>query len=317
MEDWSIQMEYHPDPGVLSLRGLSRAALAGEITIGMLGMDVADMNDGGRDVTVNLRYMERYRSSREAVAGIPVFGAPLDFWGEFTTVLAPNHIERIGRSRAVSVFASLDGRPLGDVAEDVQAMMDTLDTGGARWELVGDVEDQKESFTSMGLAILVAIVLVYMVMASQFESLLEPFILIFEIPLALTGVVWMLLLTGTTMGMTSLVGILMLIGIVVNNGIVLVDFANGIMRTEGLPADQAMVRAGRARLKPVMMTAFTTILALLPLSLGGSSSAALWAPMARTVIGGMLLATPLTLLVVPVLYTVMSRGTRRRAPRSG
>lgn len=317
MEDWSIQMEYHPDPGVLSLRGVSRAALAGEITIGMLGMDVADMNDGGRDVAVNLRYMERYRSSREAVAGIPVFGAPLDFWGEFTTVLAPNHIERIGRSRAVSVFASLDGRPLGDVAEDVQAMMDTLDTGGARWELVGDVEDQKESFNSMGLAILVAIVLVYMVMASQFESLLEPFILIFEIPLALTGVVWMLLLTGTTMGMTSLVGILMLIGIVVNNGIVLVDFANGIRRTEGLPADQAMVKAGRARLKPVMMTAFTTILALLPLSLGGSSSAALWAPMARTVIGGMLLATPLTLLVVPVLYTVMNRGTRRRAPRSG
>ncbi|HRW78502.1 MAG TPA: efflux RND transporter permease subunit, partial [Candidatus Sabulitectum sp.] len=121
----------------------------------------------------------------------------------------------------------------------------------------------------------------------------------------------------TTMGMTSLVGILMLIGIVVNNGIVLVDFTNGIRRTEGLSADKAMVKAGRARLKPVMMTAFTTILALLPLSLGGSSSAALWAPMARTVIGGMLLATPLTLVVVPVLYKVMNRGARRRAPRTG
>lgn len=314
LEDWSTQLEFVPDDGILSLRGVSRAQLASEITIGMLGLDAAVMNDGGREINVNVRYSERYRSSREMVAAIPVQGAPLDFWGEFKTILAPNDIGRIDRSRAVSVFCQLDRRPLGEVASDVQTMMDTLDLGGARWELTGDVEDQKESFTSMGLAILVAIALVYMVMASQFESLLEPFILIFEIPLALIGVVWMLLATGTTMGMTALVGILMLIGIVVNNGIVLVDFANGLRRKEGLSIEEAIVKAGRTRLKPIMMTAFTTILALLPLSLGGSSSAGLWAPMARTVIGGMLFATPLTLVVVPVLYATLNG---RKAERRG
>lgn len=314
LEDWSSQIEYIPDDGVLSLRGVSRAMLASEITLGMLGLNATVMNDRGRDIDVNLRYAERYRSSREAVAAIPVLGAPLDFWGEFRYVISPHSIGRIDRNRAVSVFCSLDGRPLGDVAEDVTAMMDTLDLGGARYELTGDVKDQSEAFTSMGIAILVAIALVYMVMASQFESLMEPFILILEIPLALIGVVWMLLATGTTMGMTSLIGIMMLIGIVVNNGIVLVDFANGLRRNEGLGIVEATIKAGRTRLKPVMMTAFTTIMALLPLSLGGSSSAGLWAPMARTVIGGMLFATPLTLVVVPVLYATLNT---KKAERRG
>ncbi len=312
LEDWFTQIDYIPDDEVLSVRGYSRARLASEVTLGMLGMSVTTMNDNGVDVDVNLRYAERYRSSREAVAGLTANGAPLDYWGTFTTTLAPNKIGRLDRSRVVSVFCRLDGRPLGAVAADVEAMMDTLETGGARWEITGDVTDQKKSFGSMGLAILVAIVLVYMVMAAQFESLLEPFLLIFEIPLALIGVVWMLLVTGTTMGMTSLVGILMLIGIVVNNGIVLVDFANGLRRKTGITAVEAIVRAGRVRLKPILMTASTTILALVPLSMGGSSSAALWAPMARTVIGGMLVATPLTLVVLPVLYVMLDHWRREK-----
>ncbi len=314
LEDWFTQIEYIPDDGILSLRGLSRARLASEITLGMLGLNAAVMQEGGKDIDVNVRYAERYRSTREGVASLPVMGAPLDFWGEFRTVLAPNSIDRLDRSRVVSVFCRLDNRPLGDVAGDVQAMMDTLDLGGARWEITGDVKDQKESFTSMGLAILVAVILVYMVMASQFESLLEPFILIFEIPLALIGVIWILLITGTTMGMTSLVGVLMLTGIVVNNGIVLVDYANKLRREQGMKLEEAIVAAGRTRLKPILMTACTTVLALLPLSLGGSSSAALWSPMARTVIGGMLVATPLTLVVVPVLYVMLNR---KKAERRG
>ncbi len=312
LESWLTRIDYIPDDGVLSLRGFSRAQLASEISIGMLGLNATTLNDAGTDIDVNLRYAERYRSSREAVAALPVNGAPLDFWGTFRTSFSPNKIGRLDRSRVVSVFCKLDGRPLGDVAADVEAMMDTTDTGNARWEITGDIEDQKESFSSMGLAILVAIVLVYMVMAAQFESLLEPFILIFEIPLALIGVIWTLILTGTTMGLTSLVGILMLIGIVVNNGIVLVDFANSLRRKSGIGAREAIIQAGRVRLKPILMTAGTTILALIPLSLGGSSSAEIWAPMARTVIGGMLVATPLTLVVLPILYVMLDGWHRRK-----
>ena len=305
LEDWFTQIDYVPDDGILSLRGFSRAQLASELTLGMLGMNVTTLNDNGTEIDVNLRYAEKYRATRESVAALIVNGAPLDFWGEFTTELSPNKIGRLDRSRVVSVFCRIEGRALGAVAGDVQAMMDTLDIGNTRWEITGDITDQKESFGSMGLAILVAVILVYMVMAAQFESLLEPFILIFEIPLALIGVVLILFLTGTTMGMTSLVGILMLIGIVVNNGIVLVDFANGLRKESALTAREAIIQAGRIRLKPIIMTASTTILALVPLSLGGSSSAALWAPMARTVIGGMFVATPLTLLVLPVLYVML------------
>ncbi|PIE53458.1 hypothetical protein CSA37_01160 [Candidatus Fermentibacteria bacterium] len=307
LEDWFSQLEYHPDDAVLSMRGVSRARLASEITLGMLGLNAAVMNDDGNNINVNVRYASDYRSSREAVAALPVLGAPLDYWGEFRSVLAPNSISRLDRSRVVSVFCKLNGRALGDVASNVNAMMDTLDIGNKRWEVTGDIEDQAESFHSMRLAILVAIILVYMVMASQFESLLEPFILIFEIPLALIGVIWILFITGTTMGMTALVGILMLIGIVVNNGIVLVDYANQLRREKGMDLIPATLLAGRTRLKPILMTALTTILALVPLSLGGSSSAALWAPMARTVIGGMVAATPLTLVVVPLLYVMMGR----------
>ncbi len=314
MEDWFSQIDYIPDDGALSLRGVSRAQLSSEITLGMLGLNVTTMNDGDRDIDINLRYAERYRSSLESVAAIPVLGAPLDFWGSFTTTQTPNKIGRLDRSRVVSIFCRLDGRPLGAVAADVQTMMDSLDMGESRWEITGDITDQKESFGSMGLAILVAILLVYMVMAAQFESLLEPFMLIFEIPLALIGVVWMLFLTGSTMGMTALVGILMLIGIVVNNGIVLVDFANNLRRSSNgtMTAAQAITEAGRVRLKPILMTASTTILALVPLSMGGSSSAALWAAMARTVIGGMLVATPLTLVVLPVLYVMLDGWHRKK-----
>ncbi len=314
LEDWFTQMDYRPDEGVLSLRGISRAQLAGEITIGMLGLNPSIMYDNDSEVDINLRYSERYRSSVEDVAAITVFGAPLDFWGEFKTVLSPNKIGRLDRSRVVNIFCKLDGRPLGEVASDVEVMMDSLDLGDSRWEITGDVVDQKESFNSMGLAILVAIILVYMVMAAQFESLLEPFMLIFEIPLALIGVIWMLFLTGTTMGMTALVGILMLIGIVVNNGIVLVDFANSIRRESAsdMSASEAIIKAGRARLKPILMTATTTILALSPLAMGGSSSAALWAPMARTVIGGMLAATPLTLVVLPILYVLLDGWHKKK-----
>lgn len=312
LEDWFTQIDYIPDDGVLSLRDYSRAQLASEITLGMLGMNATTLNENGTDVDVNLRYAERYRSTRESVAALTVNGAPLDFWGTFTTALSPNKIGRLDRSRVVSVFCRLDGRPLGEVAGDVQVMMDSLDLGDTRWEVTGDITDQKESFGSMGLAILVAIILVYMVMAAQFESLLEPFMLIFEIPLALIGVVWILFLTGTTMGMTSLVGILMLIGIVVNNGIVLVDFANNLRREKSISAREAIIEAGRIRLKPILMTAATTILALVPLSMGGTSSAALWAPMARTVIGGMLVATPLTLIVLPILYVMMDSWHRKK-----
>jgi HAE1 family hydrophobic/amphiphilic exporter-1 len=312
LAEWITHMDFEPDGTVLTLRGVSPARIAAEMTIGVLGLDVAVYNEEDEEFDVNLRYGGLYRSSIESVSALPVLGAPLDSWGSFRNTLVPRNIGRRDRSRMVSVTCRINGRALGDVATDVEAMLDTLDLNGHRWEIAGDIVDQKESFTSMAMAIAVAIILVYMVMASQFESLMEPFILLMEIPLAMIGVIWVHLVMGMTLGITSLVGILMLAGIVVNNGIVLVDYANQVRRKDGLTARDAVITAGKTRMRPILMTAATTILALVPLSLGGNSSAAMWAPMARTVIGGLLVATPMTLLVVPVLYVMLGGWHARR-----
>jgi HAE1 family hydrophobic/amphiphilic exporter-1 len=157
----------------------------------------------------------------------------------------------------------------------------------------------------LGLAILAAAALVYMVMASQFESYLEPFIIIFTVPMAFIGVAWTLFLTGTNLSVTALIGLLMLAGIVVNNGIVLVDFANRLRREKGMGVLEAVTNAGRIRMRPILMTAFTTILAMLPLALGAGESGETWAPMARSVMGGLLVATALTLIVIPCLYAAL------------
>ncbi len=303
------QIDFLPDENVLQLRGMSPAMIGNEVTIGVLGLDAGTFSENSREYDVNLRYGEEYRSSAQAVSGLPVYGMPLDAWGSFQNVLVPERIDRRNRTRIVQVDCRISGRALGDVAGDVQAMMDTLPLNGHRWEMLGDVKDRGEAFTSMGLAILVAIILVYMVMASQFESLLEPFIIIIEVPLALIGVIWTLFLTGTNMGLTALVGLLMLAGIVVNNGIVFIDYANQLKRKQGMSGAEAIVQAARKRMRPILMTAITTILALMPLALGATESSVMWAPMARTVAGGLAVATLLTLIVLPCLYVKLGRDS--------
>ncbi|HFB68529.1 MAG TPA: efflux RND transporter permease subunit, partial [Calditrichae bacterium] len=175
-------------------------------------------------------------------------------------------------------------------------------------------KDQRTSFRYLRLAFLAAILLVYMAMASQFESLIDPFIIFFTIPLAFIGAIFMLFITGTSMNVMSLVGLVMLVGIVVNNGIVLVDFANQLQR-RGLSIYQAAREAARVRLRPVLMTALTTILGMVPLALEIGAGSENWAPMARSVIGGMTASTAFTLLVVPIMYTIFEEigaSVRRR-----
>jgi HAE1 family hydrophobic/amphiphilic exporter-1 len=311
LENRLMQVDFEPDPDVLFLRGMSPAMIGTELTIGVLGLDVTTYNEDSREYDVNLRYARDFRSSREAVAGLTAYGMPLDAWGAFTTTLVPEMIQRRDRTRIVEVNCRISDRALGEVAADVEAMMDTLSLNGHRWEILGDVRDRGEAFVSMGLAIVVSLILVYMVMASQFESLLEPFIIIIEVPLALIGVILTLLLTGTTMGLTALVGLLMLGGIVVNNGIVFVDYANQLRRQHGMSSTDAIVEAGRKRMRPILMTAITTILALMPLAAGATESSVLWAPMARTVAGGLAVATALTLVVLPCLYVRLDRWKKK------
>ena len=175
----------------------------------------------------------------------------------------------------------------------------------------GEYEEQQEAFQAMTFAAVLALLLVYMVMAAQFESLRDPFIILFSIPLAAIGVTLVLFLTRTTFNMQGFLGVIVLVGIVVNNAIVLVDYTNQLIRQHGVALREAVVTAGRRRLRPILMTTITTVLGLAPMSLGLGEGGELQAPMARVIIGGLTTSTLITLVFIPVVYYTLETGRRR------
>jgi len=214
----------------------------------------------------------------------------------------------------VSVSCTVSGRDLQSVLRDIQEELNRMNfPPNYRYEIGGQAEDMQESFMWLGIAIIVALFLVYMVMASQFESLLDPFIIIFTVPLAIMGAIWGLFLTGTTLSVTALIGFVLLVGIVVNNGIVLVDYINQLREKQGHDLWVAILIGGKRRMRPILMTALTTILAMFPIALQLGSGAELWVGMARAVIGGLTLATLLTLILIPIIYLFFEQITLKRA----
>ena len=223
--------------------------------------------------------------------------------------VGPAEVRRIGQERVAVVSANLAGGDLGSAVAALQQIVTevTLPVGTTAF-LSGQSEEMKDSFRSLQFVLLLAIFLVYLVMASQFESLIHPFVILLTVPLAITGAIWALWITQTTVNVVAYIGLIMLVGIVVNQSIVLIDAVNQA-RERGLPKHEAIVEAGRLRLRPILITKLTTILGLLPMALGLGEGAEVRAPMAITVIGGVLLTTFLTLLVIPVVYSVLDRKT--------
>ena len=233
----------------------------------------------------------------------------LEAVAEVQVVEGPAEIRRLDQERVVVVSANLDGRDLGSVARDIEAAVASIPLpDGFDIAVGGQNEEMVRSFDSMKFALGLAVFLVYLVMASQFESFLHPLVIMFTIPLGLVGSALALLITGQTISVVVLIGLIMLAGIVVNNAIVLVDYVNQLRRGEGLAKVEAVVRAGTLRFRPILMTTSTTVLGLLPMALGLGEGAEIRAPMAITVIGGLLFSTLLTLVVVPVVYTLIDRG---------
>jgi HAE1 family hydrophobic/amphiphilic exporter-1 len=217
-------------------------------------------------------------------------------------------ITRIAQQRAAVVSGNLSGRDLSSVSRDIEALVaNTPLPQGMTVELGGQNEELQRSFRSLVFALLLAIFLVYLVMAAQFESFVHPFIIMFTVPLGAIGVVWTLLATHQVLSIVVFIGAIMLAGIVVNNGIVLIDYIN-TLRRGGMEKRAAVQEAGRVRLRPILMTTLTTVLGLLPMALGLGEGAEIRTPMALTVIGGLLGATALTLLVIPALYSILDRS---------
>jgi HAE1 family hydrophobic/amphiphilic exporter-1 len=294
-----------------SLLGLSTNHISSTVRTHFAGQTSSLYREGGEEYDINVRLKEEQRRDIKDVFNTPIVSPvtgkqiPLKNVATIEYHRGPLVFERKNQERIIYLRAGIFGRPLGNVVNDIRNKMDNItipDDIAVR--IGGTAEDQASSFKYLFMALLLGIVLVYMVMASQFESFIDPFVIMFSVPFAITGVVMALLITGNTLNMVSYVGMIMLVGIVVNNAIVLVDFTN-ILRARGLGIREAILSAGRRRLRPVLMTTVTTALALTPLAIRGGEGSETWRPLAIAVIGGLLVSSAITLIFVPTLYSII------------
>ena len=304
------------------------------VKAGILGVDVAEIANAvstymngyvaslftdpvnGNQYNILVRLEEKYRSQIDDLRRLTFTTSTGQevLLGDLATIektSGPVEIDRKYQERIVDVTADVSGRSLGSVAADLQKKLNTIAVpAGFEISLGGSITQQRETFKGLLLASLLAIMLVYVVMSAQFQSLVDPFIIMFTVPLGIVGVFWILFLTNTTLSVTSFQGIIVMAGIVVSNGVLLVDYTNHL-RLRGLELHDAVVKAGRTRLKPILMTSLSTVLGLLPMAigLGGEKTQA---PLAISVIGGLTVSTFLTLLFVPALYTIFEEKFRRK-----
>jgi len=280
------------------------------------GLTASRFREEGDEYDIEVRFMEKYRNSITDLQEITIVNPlgdklKLKDLGEIKEFWSPPNIERKRKERIVTVSAKPVGISLGELAGQIKSELSTLDVPQeVMINIGGAYEDQQESFMDLGMLLLLSLILVFLVMASQFESFAMPFIIMFSIPFAFTGVILALFITNTTLSLVAALGAVLLVGIVVKNGIVLVDYIN-LMRDRGIELYEAIAISGKSRLRPVLMTALTTILGMLPLALSAGEGSEMWRPMGITVIGGLVFSTLVTLLIVPVMYAIMARKGER------
>ncbi len=274
----------------------------------------------GNQYNIVVQLDEPFRVRPEDLGRIfvtPAGGRPvvLSTIAEIQRSVAPVEIERKYQQRLIRVSGNPVGRDLGAISDDIEGRLGALQLPpGFTVQMGGQTAQQREAFASLTFMSILALMLVYMVMASQFRSLKDPFIIMFSVPMGLIGVILALFLTRTTLSTTSFMGIIMMVGIVVSNGVLLIEYTNELRR-RGAPLATAVVQAGRTRLRPILMTSLTTIFGLMPMALGWLVGGEANAPLARAVIGGLAVSTGLTLVLIPTLYTILEeRFPRHLAP---
>ncbi len=299
--------------------GLTAAQIASTIKTSSLGTLCGIFRKGGEEIDITVRLEEEKRNSFEDIMHLSIispmgFSIPLNQIAHLEPAEGPRKITHEKQSRKVLISASVTGtNDMGGTVKNIQAAIADIEENlpsGYYLDFGGAYEDMQEAFVTLGLALLLAIILVYSVMASQFESLRQPFIVMFTMPLAVIGVMLILGITGTTLSVVSFVGGIILAGIVVNNGIVLIDHINQL-RMSGMVKYEAILQGGMDRLRPVLITALTTIGGMLPMAISSGEGSELKSPMALTVIGGLISATFLTLIVIPIIYSVVAKRKKR------
>ena len=320
-EDLQPEFNVRFDRDKLAYYGLNSATAAQFIRNRIYGYECAKYREDGDEYNIVVRYSEEFRESVEDVENIVLYsnsGMPVRLKDVATVSeeFASPQIERENRQRVVSVEGSMGaGVALGDAVAEVNAMLADYDVPtGLTLELGGSIEDQGDAFSDIALLLVLIIVLVYIVMATQFESLVYPFIIMFTIPFAMSGVFIALWLTHTPLSLIALIGAIMLVGIVTKNGIVMVDYMN-LLVERGSSVSDAVIIGGKSRLRPVLMTSLTTVLGMLPMALGIGEGSEIWQPMGIAVVGGLLMSTLITLFIVPSLYAMLEGRMERRALR--
>ena len=307
-EDYQPEYQVDFDREKLALHGLNLSTAATYLRNRVNGALASYYREDGDEYDIKVRYAPESRTSVEDLENILIYspvngkGVRVKDLGKVVERSNPPTIERKDRERVVTVSAVISGAPLGDVVASGEAIIDEMDIpAGYIVQIAGSYEDQQESFADLATLGILIIVLVFIVMAAQFESMTYPFIIMFSIPFAFSGILMALAMTGTTLNVMSMLGGIMLIGIVVKNGIVLIDYTM-LCRERGMSALRAAVVAGRSRLRPVLMTTCTTILGMVPMAISQGEGAEMWRPLGVSVIGGLTISTILTLILVPVLY---------------
>ncbi len=324
-KDYNPEYQVDFDREKLALHGLNLTTAATYLRNRVNGSQTTYYREDGDEYDIKVRLAPKFRQSIEDIENIILYsatGKPIRVRevGKVVERAQPPTIERKDRERIVTVSAVISGAALGDVVAAGQQILDTMDIpSGVNVQIAGSYEDQQDSFRDLAVLGVLIVLLVFIVMAAQFESLTYPFIIMFSVPFAFTGILLALFFTGTTLNVMSLLGGIMLIGIVVKNGIVLIDYIT-LCRERGMGIIQAVVTSGRSRLRPVLMTMLTTVLGMLPMAMSQGEGSEMWRPLGISIIGGLLISTIITLILVPALYCMFAgngiRIGRRKLKRA-
>jgi HAE1 family hydrophobic/amphiphilic exporter-1 len=320
-QDYRLEYQIEFDREKLAENGLNSATVAGFVRNRINGSYTSKYREDGDEYDIVVRYDEAYRQSVEVIEDITVYnnlGTPVKIkeLGKVVEKHTLPQIDRQNRERINMVRGSLYNAALSDVVADVNKVISDMRKEGKipseiGVRIGGSSEDQEEANADLGLLMILCVLPVYIVMAAQFESLTYPFIIILSLTFGIAGVMLALMITGQSVSLMAMVGIVMLIGIVVKNGIVFIDYAN-LNRERGMSIDRAIISAGRSRLRPILMTTATTVLGMIPMAIPRGSGSEMWQPMGVAVVGGLTFSTILTLLYVPALYSIFgSTGVRR------
>ena len=317
--------EYTPEYQVLfdreklSMHGLNVATAGTFLRNRVNGATASYFREEGEEYDILVRYDRKFRESLEEIENITLYntttGAAVKVRDVATVIetQTPPAIDRKDRSRYVKVSGTVGyGYAMSDIVEGTVAGLNKMDMpAGMTWKIGGSYEDQMDTFIDMGMLLVLMVILVYVIMASQFESLKYPFVIMFSLPFAIVGVLLGLWMTGTALGVMGLLGVLMLVGIVVNNGIVLVDYTRLLIGRK-LPIIEAVVAGGKSRLRPILMTTLTTVLGMVPMAAGNGVGSEMWNSLGMVVAAGLTFSTLVTLFLIPVLFTWLSMRDERK-----